>query len=98
MLTQVLMAMALDEQGERMLPRLHAFLDGKRRLACSTALREFRSIVDAIAGVNESRRAEELYTTLTEVPDQMSPRAASLQESARIKMRSKVSYGRMEQK
>ena len=55
---KVLMAMALDEVGERMLPRLQHFLEGKRKFACTTALREYRAILEAIGGVNERRRAE----------------------------------------
>lgn len=58
--TQMTFTPLTGQVGERMLPRLQAFLAGKTLRACATALREFRAICDAIAGPNEMRRAEVL--------------------------------------
>jgi len=49
----VLNQQAVDEQTCPSLPRVRQFIDNKQLYICETALRDFRAIVDIVAGPTE---------------------------------------------
>jgi hypothetical protein len=60
--------------------------------ACQTAVDSFQTILDTLGGQNEKKRASELLSRLTVVPDNPSFRATTIPNTGKIKDRSKVSY------
>uniref|UniRef100_A0A1I8JD93 DUF1308 domain-containing protein n=2 Tax=Macrostomum lignano TaxID=282301 RepID=A0A1I8JD93_9PLAT len=63
------------ERNEPCLPPLKSFLlsSGRRLIACQTAVTEFRSILETVAGPTEIRRAEKWLSRVEQVPDQCPP-------------------------
>jgi hypothetical protein len=49
--------------------------------------------VNTVGGPNEKQRADELFKRLTVVPDCLSERSVALQESVKIKPRTKIIFG-----
>ena len=89
----ILNQQAASEREGPVLPSIHEFLKGKQLYACSTALSSFQKIADIVGGENERRRARELLSTVTPVPDEISDRTTSLNTSAQLKERAKVVFG-----
>ncbi|CAF0850708.1 unnamed protein product [Adineta ricciae] len=81
------------ERAERLTPKLENYMKGKDLYVCQTAFEEFNSIVNIVGGPNEKKRAEELFARLTVVPDCLSERSNLLQESVKIKPRTKIIFG-----
>ncbi|CAF0939013.1 unnamed protein product [Rotaria sp. Silwood1] len=81
------------ERAEHLAPKLENYMKGKELFICQTAYEEFNSIVSTVGGPNEKKRAEELFKRLTIVPDCLSERSAVLQESVKIKPRTKIIFG-----
>ncbi|CAF3851345.1 unnamed protein product [Rotaria sp. Silwood2] len=81
------------ERAEHLAPKLENYMKGKELFICQTAYEEFNSIVNTVGGPNEKKRAEELFKRLTIVPDCLSERSAVLQESVKIKPRTKIIFG-----
>ncbi|CAF3418611.1 unnamed protein product [Rotaria socialis] len=81
------------ERAERLAPKLEKYMEGKELFICQTAYEEFNSIVNVVGGPNEKKRAEELFKRLTIVPDCLSERSTVLQESVKIKPRTKIIFG-----
>ncbi|CAF3468053.1 unnamed protein product [Rotaria sp. Silwood1] len=78
---------------ERVKAKSKSQIDRKELFICQTAYEEFNSIVSTVGGPNEKKRAEELFKRLTIVPDCLSERSAVLQESVKIKPRTKIIFG-----
>ncbi|CAF0971667.1 unnamed protein product [Adineta steineri] len=81
------------ERAERLAPKLENYMKGKELFVCQTAFEEFNSIVNIVGGPNERQRAEELFKRVTIVPDCLSERSNILQESVKIKPRTKTIFG-----
>jgi hypothetical protein len=89
----ILNQQAANEREKPVLPSIYAFLEGKKLYACSTALASFQKIVDVVGGPTEKQRAQELISTITSVPDDISQRTKNLQTSAQLKHRAKQVFG-----
>ena len=81
------------ERAEPLLPTVEPVMEGKELFTCQMAADDFRKILGIMGGPLEKERGEKLLSTLTIVPDDPSPRAAALKESASIKTRAKVIFG-----
>ncbi|UJR30833.1 hypothetical protein I4U23_018350 [Adineta vaga] len=81
------------ERAQRLTPKLENYMKDKELYVCQTAFEEFNSIVSIVGGPNEKQRAEELFTRITVVPDCLSERSNLLQESVKIKPRTKIIFG-----
>ena len=65
---------------------------GKDLYACQTAITDFGNILETIAGPQELERSKMLLSRITVVEDDPSERADMLEESHRIKHRTKASF------
>lgn len=89
----ILTKQALEEQKEPALEKLKEYLDGKSLICCKTAYDNFQEILNTVGGVNEKKRAEDFFLSVKIVPDNPASYAMELEESASIKLRSKVIFG-----
>jgi len=89
----VLRQQAVDEQTSPSLSAIHQFIDRKDCYVCETAVRDFRAIVDVVAGPTERRRADQLLARVTVVPDQPSDRATGLRITSSIRPRARTVFG-----
>mmetsp|Transcript_4872 Transcript_4872/g.10744 ORF Transcript_4872/g.10744 Transcript_4872/m.10744 type:complete len:351 (+) Transcript_4872:3-1055(+) len=64
-----LTAQYAEERVRPLLPKLQALLEGRRLIACESAVRDFKAIVTKIGGTVENRRADELLTRVEVVGD-----------------------------
>ncbi|CAF0728890.1 unnamed protein product [Didymodactylos carnosus] len=81
------------ERCQLLLPLLEDYMKGKELYVCQTAYDEFNDIIQSIGGENEKIRAKELLENMTLMPDCPSERAMALQESVKIKPKTKVIFG-----
>lgn len=65
---------------------------GKKVIICRTAYDAVNNILSTVAGPEEMRRAEELFTRVEVVEDKLSERAKALKMSDKINERSKVMH------
>ena len=86
----VLDEQAAQERKAKVLPKLEAFMERKSLIACETALRHFKDIVDTIGGSKEKQRAKSLLEKVTVVEDNPSSRTLNLISSSKLNERSKV--------
>ncbi|CAF1165858.1 unnamed protein product [Didymodactylos carnosus] len=84
---------AESERCRRLLPLLENYMKGKELYICKTAYDEFNGIIRIIGGPNEKKRVTELLEKITLIPDCPSERAMALQDSVRIKTRTKIIFG-----
>ncbi|XP_060575092.1 UPF0415 protein C7orf25 homolog [Ruditapes philippinarum] len=90
---KILSEQAAEEREDPVLPKLNAFIEGKELFACQTAVDSFQTILDTLGGQNEKKRASELLSRLTVVPDNPSFRATTIPNTGKIKDRSKIIFG-----
>jgi len=88
----------LNEQAEWEKERpVKPFLDNlfkeKELICCESAMRDFKNIINALAGPEEKARAEQLSNRLNVVPDQCSDRLQQLDLTGKIKDRSRAIFG-----
>ena len=63
-------------------------------ICCESAMKDFRSIVSTLGGPGEVRRANELISSITVIPDKISSRAKqTLWLGGKIKERSLTVFG-----
>ncbi|KAK3926793.1 UPF0415 protein C7orf25-like protein [Frankliniella fusca] len=75
-------------------PLLDEAFNGRRLFCCSTAHRDFLSIIATLGGPAEKKRAESLLQRICVVPDQPSKRTEQyLKECGKVKSRSKIIFG-----
>ncbi|VDD92272.1 unnamed protein product [Enterobius vermicularis] len=84
---------ARSERKSPVLPRLMKMMEGKKVIICRTAYDAVNNILSTVAGPEEMRRAEELFTRVEVVEDKLSERAKALKMSDKINERSKVIFG-----
>lgn len=89
----ILTKQAEEEQQEPALAKLLEYLDGKNLICCQTAYDNFQDILNTVGGPSEKKRAEDLFKRVNIVPDDPASYAMELEESASIKLRSKVIFG-----
>lgn len=89
----VLSKQATDERELPALTAVTPFLSDRKLMTCQSALDDFWSIVNIMAGKGEKRRAQLLTDQLVVVPDCISNRFTTLITSGQIKDRSKVIFG-----
>jgi len=89
----ILTKQAQEEQNEPALAKLQDYLKGKQLICCRTAYKNFQEILSTVGGPLEKQRAEELFKSVTIVEDDPAGYAMELEESASIKLRSKVIFG-----
>ena len=89
----VLKQQAAEEQAKPSRPIILQFIDNKQLYACETALRDFRAIVDVVAGPMERQRATDLLGRVTVVPDQPSERSLGLPVTWSIRQRARTVFG-----
>ena len=89
----VLSQQAAEERSKPSMPHLLQFLNGKKLFVCETALRNFRSILDAVGGPEERARYRRLMDQVTVVADSPSARSITLARSAHIKQRAVTIFG-----
>ncbi|CAG9809742.1 unnamed protein product [Chironomus riparius] len=78
------------ERKEPIKPVLDKIFDGKKLIACETAVKSFDEIIKLLAGPNETRRAEEFKSRITVLTDVEHPEEIiNLDLSAQIKERSR---------
>lgn len=87
---QLLEDQAIVERKAPIKPVLDEIFDGKKLIACETAVKSFDEIIKLLAGPNEKRRAEEFKSRITVLPDVEHPEEIiNLDLSAQIKERSR---------
>lgn len=91
--SKVLRDHATQEKNSPVLPQLRAVMDGKKLVACSTAIKAFKKIVKVIGGPNEKKRTVELLNSVTVVDDFPSLRCLALPKSSKINTRSLIIFG-----
>lgn len=89
----VLTEQAAQERHQKVLPQLHAFMEGKQLFACRAAVHDFQLILDTLGGPGEKERARTLLSRLRLVDDKPSERTLRLTPSAKINRRSVVIFG-----
>lgn len=89
----ILTKQAIAEQEEPALVKLQEYLDNKNLVCCQTAYDNFQEILNTVGGPSEKKRAEELFQRVKVVPDNPASYAMELEESASIKLRSKIIFG-----
>ncbi|XP_070508138.1 UPF0415 protein C7orf25 homolog [Chironomus tepperi] len=78
------------ERKEPIKPVLDKIFEGKKLIACETAVKSFDEIIKLLAGPNEKRRAEEFKSRITVLPDVEHPEEIiNVDLSAQIKERSR---------
>ena len=65
-------------------------LSGKELYTCQSALEDFQGILNVVGGPEERKRAEELLSRVTVVPDSTDPQTETMGTSGKIKTRAKV--------
>jgi len=89
----ILTKQAVEEQLEPALPKLKEYLKGKEMICSQTAYDNFQIILNTVGGEKEKERCEELFKRVEIVPDDPAFYAMELEESASIKLRSKIIFG-----
>lgn len=75
-------------------PFLDKLFEGRKLFCCSTAHKDFKSIMETLGGPNEKIRAEMLLQRVTVVPDKVSKRTEqNLKEGGKVKPRSRKIFG-----
>lgn len=87
---QLLEDQAIVERREPIKPVLDKIFEGKKLIACETAVNSFEQIIKLLAGPNEKKRAEEFIARLEIFPDVEHPEdIINLELSSQIKERSR---------
>lgn len=89
----ILTKQAIEEQTDPALGKLQDYLKDKTLICCQTAYDNFQEILNTVGGPSEKKRAEELFQSVKVVPDDPAFYAMELEESASIKLRSKIIFG-----
>ncbi|XP_057306698.1 UPF0415 protein C7orf25 homolog isoform X2 [Hydractinia symbiolongicarpus] len=92
-LEDILTKQAEEERAEPALPKLQQYLAGKELICCQTAHDNFQEILNTVGGPQEKLRSEALFKTVAIVPDEPAVYAMELEESASVKLRSKIIFG-----
>ncbi|CAH1788794.1 unnamed protein product [Owenia fusiformis] len=72
---------------------LNQFMQGKKWIACQTAVSDFQTILQTVGGCKEKERATHMLEHITIVSDTLSERAFKLKCSGKLKQRAKVIFG-----
>ena len=89
----ILSQQAVDEQVAPSMPAIRQFIDDKSWCACETAVQDFRAIVDTVGGPAERRRALDILSRVSVVPDRPSDRALGLRVTSSIRPRARIVFG-----
>jgi len=90
---KILSEQASWEKKSPVKPFLDSVFENKELVCCASAMKDFQSIVNTLGGPGERVRAAELTKRITIVPDTESPRTLTLENSAKIKERSRNIFG-----
>jgi len=82
-----------DEKINPILPVLHRYFEGKKLVACKTAVSRATQIIDLIGGPREKQRLKELVQQLEIVEDSCSEKIQALQEGRKIGLMQKIVFG-----
>ncbi|CAH0386342.1 unnamed protein product [Bemisia tabaci] len=74
-------------------PILDALFQGKTLIACQNAVDDFKTIVETMAGDEETRRAQNLINSIQVVPNTPTAKAMALEKRGKIKTRSINIFG-----
>lgn len=80
----VMAEQAQQEQQKPVMSFMKEFFDNRKLVTCQTALDNFKSFVQLLGGEEEKRRAEELMTRITVVPDCISTRFQNLKVGGKV--------------
>ncbi|KAJ9598471.1 hypothetical protein L9F63_010867 [Diploptera punctata] len=81
------------ERARPVKPTLDKLFKGKCLVCCESAMKDFKSIVSTLGGPDEVRRANELISCITVVPNMISERAQrKLRLGGKIKQRSMIVF------
>ena len=89
----ILTKQAAEEKSEPALPKLKEYLKDKELICCQTAYDNFQDILRTVGGEKEKQRSAELFKYVKVVPDDPAFYALELEESASVKLRSKIIFG-----
>ncbi|KAG1683569.1 UPF0415 protein C7orf25 [Nymphon striatum] len=84
---------AIAERARPVKPILDELFHGATLYSCETAVFDFKRILNCVGGPNEVKRAEELLSRVTVLPDNISETAKKLVLKGSIKKRSQIIFG-----